>query len=606
MKCPRCSTEWDATKGPCPGCGYVLPFSQGSSTGRPFPSSQKPMTQQPSGSFSVRQQPNMQPGGQTSGSVQGFPAARYGMPNPGTPRVPQSSTQVPNTPRPASFPSIPTTPGTSGEFPPASARANGENAGLGQSSPHNRQSGGMPPVSGAAPRGFPQRPQLSTQTGVAADPRTMNNARPQPSPRANRLVTDPLARDVPPIQPQTRTRPTSLGDSATASYNGVSAATRSSAHFGEQNQLAPGTLLRSGRYRLHEMHEKQYWLSGVYEAGWVAQDAQRGGSRVTVCEVVIPETSSMVVQSTLRSATMALTSVGRHPHIPTLWDAFSDHGRSFFIFEPFEGESLLARMRRTGRALSEQEVVECCLQMTEVLELLAQQSPPLVHGLIRPEHIVIARGGSQFILSTFSIILAGGATQFVAGMERTQLSPYTAPEFTRGVIDVRSDIFSLLATAYHAVTGSVPAGLSGSIPPAQRLNPAISPQFDAILTRGLRPVAGQRYQRPSELRQDLLAMRSVSGSLVEGGRQQTARTNQRNADYLPRVEMPRPLVADSVALALQSLAPAEELDDRRSLLPRPEALSPLAEKNDMLYSAIWIAVVILALIVLLAFGRGLA
>jgi len=300
-----------------------------------------------------------------------------------------------------------------------------------------------------------------------------------------------------------------------------------------------------------------------------------------------------------------LTSVGRHPHIPTLWDAFSDHGRSFFIFEPFEGESLLARMRRTGRALSEQEVVECCLQMTEALELLAQQSPPLVHGLIRPEHIIIARGGSQFILSTFSIILAGGATQFVAGMDRSQLSPYTAPEFTRGVIDVRSDLFSLLATAYHAATGSVPAGLSGSIPPAQRLNPAISAQFDAILTRGLRPVAGQRYQRPSELRQDLLAMRSVSGSLVDGGRQQSAQANQRNASYQTPVEIARPQVADSVAKALQSLAPVEEFDERRTLLPRPEELSPLAEKNDTLYSAIWIALVIIALVVLLAAARGL-
>src|SRR6266568_917753 len=154
--------------------------------------------------------------------------------------------------------------------------------------------------------------------------------------------------------------------------------------------------------------------------------------------------------------------------------------------------------------------------MTEVLELLAQQSPPLVHGLISPEHIMITRSGSRYVLTNFSIVLAGGATQFISGIDRTRLSVYTAPEFVRGVIDVRSDLFSLLATAYHTVTGSVPAGVSGSIPQAQQLNPYVSAQLDAILAKGLRPVASQRYQRPSELRQDLLAMRSVSGTLVSG------------------------------------------------------------------------------------------
>jgi len=469
--------------------------------------------------------------------------------------------------------------------------------GLGRTSPRSGYSSGIPQISGGAQRGVPQRPQPSLQAGVATDARTISSLRPQQSPHASRLVTDPLARDIP------RPQPSSQAGSAAFAHNAAGAATSTS--LSGQNQLAPGTLLRRGRYRLHELQEKQLWLAGAYEAAWVAQDAQRGGSRVTVCEVVIPEGGSMVVQSILRSATMALTSVGRHPHIPTLWDAFSDHGRSFFVFEPFEGESLLARMRRTGHALSEQEVIECCLQMAEVLELLAQQSPPLVHGQIRPEHIIIARGGSQFILSNFSVILAGGATQFVAGMERTQLSPYTAPEFVRGVIDVRSDLFSLLATAYHAVTGSVPAGLSGSITPAQRLNPRISPQFDAILTRGLRPVAGQRYQRPSELRQDLLAMRSVSGSLVEERGQQAGRYNQRGSSNQPHVEIPKTQFSDNVALALQSLDPAEELDERRSLLPRPEELTPLAEKNDLLYSALWIILIIVVLIILLAIGRGL-
>src|SRR5213076_547269 len=166
--------------------------------------------------------------------------------------------------------------------------------------------------------------------------------------------------------------------------------------------LLPGVLLRGGRYRLQELQERQDWLSGVFEAVWIGKDAHRAGSQVMITEVVLPENTSVMTQSILRTATMALATVGGHPHIPGLWDAFSDQGRSFFVFEPIEGETLIGRMRYSGRTLPEQEVIECCLQLTDVLELLSQQSPQLVHGLIRPEHIVLSRNNSQYILTNFS------------------------------------------------------------------------------------------------------------------------------------------------------------------------------------------------------------
>src|SRR5260221_12617113 len=92
----------------------------------------------------------------------------------------------------------------------------------------------------------------------------------------------------------------------------------------ENRQLMPGTLLRGGRYRLQEIQERQEWLSSVVENMWIAQDAQRGASQVMIRELVLPETGSMVMQSTVRTATMALTSVVWHPHTLTLLDVFSD------------------------------------------------------------------------------------------------------------------------------------------------------------------------------------------------------------------------------------------------------------------------------------------
>jgi serine/threonine protein kinase len=371
--------------------------------------------------------------------------------------------------------------------------------------------------------------------------------------------------------------------------------------------LTPGAQLRGNRYRLQELLERQDWLSGVFEAVWIGRDSQRGGQQVVICEVALPETASVMSQSILRTATMALANVGRHPRIPTLWDAFSDQGRSLFVFEPIEGESLLQRLRYTGRPLPEQEVIECCLQMTEVLDLLSQQSPQMVHGLIRPEHIIAGRNGSLYSLTNFSVMLAGGATQFVVGMERNRLSAYTAPEFVRGVVDVRTDMYSLIATAYHAVTGTVPSGLSGSIPQAQRINHAISSEFDAILTKGLRAVANQRYQRPSELRQDLLALRSVSSSLVSPGNTPAANSG---ANYTP----PQPARANQQPQVAQrnqanfmplpiSLATDDPENEKVLLLPKPEDLPPMKQGDDRLSAALWLGAILVSLIILVVLSQ---
>ena len=371
--------------------------------------------------------------------------------------------------------------------------------------------------------------------------------------------------------------------------------------------LLPGVLLRGGRYRLLELQERQDWLSGVFEAVWIGKDAHRAGSQVMMTEVVLPENSSVMTQTLLRTATMALATVGRHPHIPGLWDAFSDQGRSFFVFEPVEGETLMGRMRYSGRPLPEQEVIECCLQLTDVLELLSQQSPQLVHGLIRPEHIVLSRNNSQYILTHFSIVLAGGGIQYVAGMERSRLSAYTAPEFVRGVVDVRTDLYSLIATAYQAVTGSAPVGVNGSIPQAQRINPNVSPTFDAILSKGLRTVPNQRYQRPSELRQDLLAMRSVSGTLVSGKDSHPAFQN-RDPNLVVKngqqTYVPTQQTTDQVAQALPFLLNTnDDMEEQVLLLPKPEELPPLKAGNDTLNAAVLLGLILVVLVVIVVISQ---
>jgi serine/threonine protein kinase len=498
MICPRCGNEWDATKGACTRCGFLIHTADQFGSFPRFPNSpeKNPLRKIPLG----REQGTLQTGIASTDSL--------------------------------------------------SLQSDAQHA--------------PPPLLANRSADFPQQdmhsPQMQSQSPF------------QPQSPTYQFPLDPLTRHTP---NQQASRP-----------------------------LLPGILLRGGRYQLQELQERQDWLLGVFEAVWIGKDSHRAGSQVIICEVVLPENTSVIAQTMLRAATMTLASVGRYPHIPALWDVFSDRGRSFFVFEPIEGESLMARMRYSGRALPEQEVIECCLQMTDVLELLAQQSPQLVHGLIRPEHIILSRYSSQYILTNFSIVLAGSATQYITGMERSRLSPYTAPEFVHGVVDVRTDIYSLIATAYYAVTGSVPTAISGTIPQSQRINPNVSSAFEAILTKGLQAAASQRYQRPSELRQDLLAMRSVNGALVSGNALLENDIPSLVSRNRQRADLSTERTPDDAAQALPVfLNPTEEVEKRVRLLPRPEDLPPMKEANDTLSAAIWLCAILVSLIALVVLSH---
>ncbi len=639
MMCPRCSNEWDVSKSPCSRCGLLVRVpgrsgtrsntsaTEGNTQTFPPPSSQisqpggmPPMNWQSRGMQTIRQPArDVPPIGRPSNRSFSSPSTHMPImpitPNPfsdmeyelegnSEPSVhvqAQQQEQVEGTP--SSF-FMGSTPNTS--RPVSSSSPNYSNNPFltqprknelqpGQFSKQNNAAFGR---DNASLRSVPLRPQTQLPLNRSTDNLPPDTQRPI---RPSRLVIDPLSKE-----------------GQRSSFTPLSSSpgfTSSSSDLGSPLDLpvlSPGTLLRGGRYRLRALQDRQDWLDGVFEAMWIAQDAQRAGAQVMIRELVMPDSKSMVMQSTLRTATMALTSVGRHPHIPTLWDAFSDQGRNFFVFEPVEGESLVARMRRMGRALQEQDVIECCLQMTEILEILSQQSPPFVHGLIRPEHIIVRHSGSDYVLTNFSVILAGGATQFVAGIDRSYLSPYTSPEFIRGTIDVRADIYSLVATAYHAATGSIPASVGGIIAQSQRLNPTLSSAFDAILTRGLRPIASQRYQRPSELRQDLLAMRSVSSTHFSSSGPPSGPVSQRlDQPSTMQVSLSKPLMSaneSSVSHLLPNMLASGAADvndqERKLLLPRPEELPPMPERNDFRQAAYWLIGILICLITVIILSRG--
>src|SRR6202011_2521121 len=96
--------------------------------------------------------------------------------------------------------------------------------------------------------------------------------------------------------------------------------------------------------------------------------------------------------------------------------------------------------------------------------------------------------------------------------------PYMAPEQFHGKASFASDLYSLGVTMYQMLTGVMPYNtptpqdleklMRGDLVSAPKLrNPRIPTRINDIVMKAMQPDVGARYQRASELLDDLLAAR---------------------------------------------------------------------------------------------------
>jgi serine/threonine protein kinase len=253
-------------------------------------------------------------------------------------------------------------------------------------------------------------------------------------------------------------------------------------------------------------------------------------------------------------------------------------------------------MFNNGRKLPEKEVIDCCLQIVELLDVCLRQSPPLIHGNIRPEYIVKKSSDSQYVLTNFSVALAGGLAWVIADMEGREPSSQTSNILMKGKMDGRVDLYMLLEVAAYAITGQWFSGFGESLIPAMLTASNISPQLQAILLKGLRVSLEQRYQTPAELYQDLLALQS--GYKKELSSLHFAMSELGTLPSIPAVPVvkPEPIVPFITDLSVEG--PLEQT----LLVPLPEELPPLKESNDMRNAVFWFTGMIFCLLLLLWHG----
>src|SRR5579859_4223510 len=204
------------------------------------------------------------------------------------------------------------------------------------------------------------------------------------------------------------------------------------------------------------------------------------------------------------AATIARLS---HPHIVKLFDYGQENGITYLVMELITGGSL-ADLIRTG-PLSPFEANRILQQLASALDYAHREG--VIHRDLKPHNVLMDTNGNA-LLTDFGLARLVQSTSILTHSGTVVGTPaYMSPEqWTGGIIDARTDIYSLGVILFEMLTGRVPFSgetpyrmmhmhINEKPPYVHALNSAIPLSFDAVILKALAKDISQRFDSAGAL-----------------------------------------------------------------------------------------------------------
>lgn len=194
----------------------------------------------------------------------------------------------------------------------------------------------------------------------------------------------------------------------------------------------------------------------------------------------------------------------RHPNLPRVSDYFYIPGQGqYLVMDYIDGEDLRERIERIQQ-LPEKEVIVIGILICDALMYLHSLEPKVIHRDIKPGNIRITPEGN-IILVDFGLVKVIEIDQHTATGAKAMTPGYSPPEqYGRGTTDERSDIYSLGATLYAALTGMIPEESINRLAGKEKLTPirkyraGISQNLEKAIMKALEIDPEKRFQKSED------------------------------------------------------------------------------------------------------------
>src|SRR5437899_5096138 len=202
----------------------------------------------------------------------------------------------------------------------------------------------------------------------------------------------------------------------------------------------------------------------------------------------------------------ARTAAGlSHPNIVPIHLVEAHGDLVFFVMGFVDGETLRDRVERAG-PLPPRLATKLLQEVAWALGAAHQRG--VIHRDVKPDNIMIERATERAVVTDFGIALGKSA-----GGPGSSTGParYMSPEQAGGEpVDARSDLYSLGATFFYALTGRAPFEAANApaiitkhvyeiAPLVHALRPEVPAKLGAVVDRLLRKAPPERFQTADDL-----------------------------------------------------------------------------------------------------------